>query len=93
MLQLLKRMMEANRTIGQQVTTGDTRRGRKHWVAERTGEPCRRCGALIRRSGQATGNAERMTYWCPRCQRGPAPTGQTTRSATLASDRPAGRPA
>jgi len=89
MLGLLKRMMEVNRTIGEQVTTGDTRRGRKHWVAGRTGEPCRRCGTLIRRSGQASGNLERVTYWCPRCQRGPAPEGQTTRSAALASDRPA----
>jgi endonuclease-8 len=93
MLRLLKRMMEANRTIGQQVTTGDLRRGRKHWVAERTGEPCRRCGTLIRRSGQTTGTLERVTYWCPTCQRGPAPAGQTSRTATVVSDRPDRRPA
>lgn len=32
----------------------------------REGEPCRRCGAPIRRAVQAG----RSTYWCPRCQRG-----------------------
>ena len=71
MLELLKRMMEVNRTIGHQVTTGDTRRGRKHWVAERAGEPCRRCGTPIRQAGQLAGGFERVTYWCPACQRSP----------------------
>src|SRR6266498_315506 len=71
MLALLKRMMETNRTIGYQVTTGDTRRGRRHWVAERTGEPCLRCGTPIRQAGQPAGGFERLTYWCPSCQRGP----------------------
>jgi endonuclease-8 len=79
MLDLLKRMMEVNRTIGQQVTTGDPRRGRKHWVAERAGEPCRRCGTPIRRGEQGPPGMERVTYWCPRCQRGPVPTGSTDR--------------
>jgi endonuclease-8 len=73
MLALLKRMMEANRTIGHQVTTGDARRGRKHWVAERGGEPCLRCGTPIRRATQATGGLERVTYWCPTCQPAPGP--------------------
>ncbi|HEY3034849.1 MAG TPA: DNA-formamidopyrimidine glycosylase family protein [Streptosporangiaceae bacterium] len=73
MLALLKRMMEVNRTIGHQVTTGDTRRGRKHWVAERGGEPCLRCGAPIRRAGQVVGGLERLTYWCATCQPGPGP--------------------
>jgi endonuclease-8 len=79
MLDLLKRMMEVNRTIGQQVTTGDPRRGRKHWVAERAGEPCRRCGTPIRRGEQGPRGMERVTYWCPRCQRGPVPSGSTDR--------------
>jgi endonuclease-8 len=80
MLELLKRMMEVNRSIGQQVTTGDTRRGRTHWVAQRTGEPCRRCGTPIRRAAQATSGSDRVTYWCPICQSGPAPEGATSRS-------------
>jgi formamidopyrimidine-DNA glycosylase len=93
MLELLKRMMEVNRSIGHQVTTGDTRRGRTHWVAERTGEPCRRCGTPIRRSAQATDALERVTYWCPTCQPGPAPEGATDRSIPPPPDRSANRPA
>jgi formamidopyrimidine-DNA glycosylase len=34
-------------------------------VYDREGEPCRRCGASIRRILQAA----RSTYYCPRCQR------------------------
>ena len=37
----------------------------KHWVYDRAGEPCRRCGAKIRRIVQGA----RATYYCPRCQR------------------------
>jgi formamidopyrimidine-DNA glycosylase len=37
----------------------------RYWVYERTGEPCRRCGGLIRcvRQGQ------RSSYYCPQCQK------------------------
>lgn len=92
MLELLKRMMEVNRPIGHQVTTGDTRRGRTHWVAERTDEPCRRCGTPIRRSGQAANGSERVTYWCPTCQRGPAPDGPPGPTPRSAADARSGRP-
>jgi endonuclease-8 len=92
LLELLKRMMEVNRPIGHQVTTGDTRRGRTHWVAERADEPCRRCGTPIRRSGQAANGSERVTYWCPTCQRGPAPNGPTGPPTRSAPDARPGRP-
>jgi endonuclease-8 len=36
------------------------------WVYGRRGRPCRRCGTPIRSRGQ--GDANRTTYWCPRCQ-------------------------
>jgi endonuclease VIII len=36
----------------------------------RAGRPCRRCGAVIR--SHAQGDAARIAYWCPRCQRGGA---------------------
>lgn len=36
-------------------------------VYKRQGQPCRRCGAAIRAHGQ--GDDNRMTYWCPGCQR------------------------
>jgi endonuclease-8 len=41
------------------------------WVYSRKGEPCRRCGELIRRRLQ--GPDARVTFWCPRCQ--PMPDG------------------
>jgi formamidopyrimidine-DNA glycosylase len=89
MLALLKRMMEANRTIGQQVTTGDTRRGHKHWVAERGGQPCRRCGTPIQRARQMVGGFERMTYWCVTCQPGPGPQApERPQGPDLAERRP-----
>jgi formamidopyrimidine-DNA glycosylase len=68
MVDLLKRLMEANRTTGNQITTGDTRPGRTTWVAARTGRPCRRCGTPIRKADQASYDGERVTYWCPICQ-------------------------
>lgn len=49
--------------------TGDTRRGRDHWVYGRTGLPCRRCGTLIRETSLgAEPGRERRVFWCPRCQ-------------------------
>jgi endonuclease-8 len=73
MVDLLKRLMEANRTTGSQITTGDTRPGRTHWVAARTGKPCRRCGTPIRKADQPSYDGERVTYWCPTCQPGLGP--------------------
>ena len=89
----------ATGVTGYQVTTGDTRRGKSHWVAGRAHQPCRRCGTPIRvvagvsersertsvtaatrsadralRGSAVSGDPERRrTWWCPRCQPGPAP--------------------
>lgn len=68
MVDLMKSLMEANRDTGAQVTTGDTRRGRDHWVYGRGGRPCRRCGTPIAKRPQPDGGPERVTYWCPHCQ-------------------------
>lgn len=65
---LLARLMQANRTTGMQITTGDTRRGRMQWVYGRAGESCRRCRTSIEREMQAGYGGERVTYWCPSCQ-------------------------
>src|SRR6266540_3558505 len=73
MLDLLARMMEANRYNGTQVTTGDPRRGRSHWVHGRAGRPCRRCGTTVRKADQESLGADRVTYWCPTCQPGRGP--------------------
>ena len=70
------RLLQANKHHPQQSTTGNTRKGEEHWVFERAGRPCRRCGRRIATAKQAeSGQAEqaRISYWCPSCQRGPAP--------------------
>ncbi|MFN2388055.1 MAG: DNA-formamidopyrimidine glycosylase family protein [Actinomycetota bacterium] len=66
---LTKRLMEANRDTGRQITTGDTRRGQVHWVYGRAGKPCRRCGAPIAMT--PSHGPERVTFWCPHCQSAP----------------------
>jgi endonuclease VIII len=65
---LLAKLMQANRTTGMQITTGDTRRGRMQWVYGRARQPCRRCHTKIRREMQAGYGGDRVTFWCPSCQ-------------------------
>jgi formamidopyrimidine-DNA glycosylase len=70
LIDLLQRSLYANRHIPGHVTTGDTRHGRQHWVYGRGGLPCRRCGTPIRKHAPEPGiDGERVTYWCPSCQR------------------------
>lgn len=72
------RLLQANKSHWQQTTTGSIRRGEDHWVFERGGRACRRCGAKIRQAMQGEADhpeRARISYWCPGCQRGPAPTG------------------
>lgn len=85
LVDLLVRLMRANRTVGAQVTTGDLRPGRQRWVYGRSGEACYRCGTGIRRAQQKGYGGDRVTYWCPACQRSPisrasARSGVTDRS-------------
>jgi endonuclease VIII len=42
-------------------------RPRRNAVYRRAGRPCPRCGEAIRSRGQ--GDANRIAYWCPACQR------------------------
>jgi endonuclease VIII len=72
---LAKRLLEANKTRPGHVTTGDTRRGRTNWVYGREGQPCLRCGTPVRCGQHGPEDRSRVAYWCPRCQRGPAPGG------------------
>lgn len=60
-------MLWANRLRRARTTTGNTRPGRQLWVYGRGGEPCRRCGTRVAYAGQST--ADRVSYWCPSCQR------------------------
>lgn len=64
-----RRLLQANKTRIEQVTTGDTRRGRESWVYGRSGRPCRRCGTPIMRGEQGTPGEERIRFWCPVCQK------------------------
>jgi endonuclease-8 len=59
----------ANRLRVIRTTTGNTRRGRQLWVYGRRGEPCQRCGTPIAHTNQSDATGERVSYWCPSCQR------------------------
>ena len=59
-------MLWANRLRVGRTTTGNTRPGQQLWVYGRRGEPCRRCGTPVARTGQS--DSERVSYWCPSCQ-------------------------
>jgi endonuclease-8 len=65
MVQRARDMLWLNRSRWNRTTTGDTRNGRQLWVYGRAGQECRRCGTPI----EADSWGERVTYWCPVCQR------------------------
>ena len=74
LIRLGRRLLTANKGRWEQVTTGNARRGEQHWVYERTGRPCRRCGTPVRGAEQLDPPwLPRLTYWCPSCQPGPPP--------------------
>ena len=86
LVDLAHRLLVANRERYDHVTTGDLRAGNRTWVYDRAGRPCRRCGATI----QVYSNGDEMTrvsYWCPRCQPGPAPTPVPARLAAQRRSR------
>jgi endonuclease-8 len=64
---LAHKLLTANRGHWTQSTTGSLHRGQTTYVYGRRAQPCRRCGTLVEKAEQA----DRVTYWCPRCQ--PAP--------------------
>ncbi len=69
LLELGRRLLDANKTRIDQVTTGDRAPGRQSWVYGQAGQPCRRCGTRIRRAEQGPTGEERVRFWCPACQR------------------------
>jgi endonuclease VIII len=58
-------MLWVNRFRWNRCTTGNTKAGQQLWVYGRTGRNCRRCGTRIKFDD----SGERVTYWCPSCQR------------------------
>jgi endonuclease-8 len=51
-------------------TTGRMRPADRLWVYSRGGKPCRTCATPI--AFRKSGDAARVTYWCPTCQHAPA---------------------
>ena len=71
------RLLVANKDHWHQSTTGNLHRGEENWVYGRLNRACRRCGTAIRRAMHAEAGheiEERVSFWCPHCQTGPAPT-------------------
>jgi endonuclease VIII len=71
LVNLARRLLDANKDRTGHITTGSARRGEENWVYGRRGRPCRRCGTPISSAGHATQRAdpqERVTFWCPSCQ-------------------------
>jgi endonuclease-8 len=73
LLSVGRRLMMTNRGRAEQTTTGSLRRGETHWVFERQGRPCRRCGTTVASVEQGEAPYQRLTYWCRHCQVGPSP--------------------
>ncbi|WP_313356117.1 DNA-formamidopyrimidine glycosylase family protein [Microbacterium sp.] len=70
LLDLGVRTIRANRDRVDRTFTGDARRGFTDWVYGRAGRSCRRCGTPIRKGELgADPTRERITFWCPSCQR------------------------
>jgi endonuclease VIII len=72
-IRLARDLLCRNADRAHQSTTGELARGRQHWVFERGGQRCRRCGTRIRTAEQGDGVYARIAYWCPTCQPGPHP--------------------
>ncbi|MCP2252503.1 endonuclease-8 [Prauserella aidingensis] len=70
---LARRLLRTNAHRWEQSTTGHLGRGRRTWVYERTRLGCFRCGGPVRVATQGPGTESRPTWFCPRCQHGPAP--------------------
>ena len=69
LVELGRRLLDANKTRIGHVTTADRAPGQRTWAYGRAGLPCRRCGTGIRRAEQGTPGEERVRFWCPACQR------------------------
>ncbi|MHB1434143.1 MAG: DNA-formamidopyrimidine glycosylase family protein [Streptosporangiaceae bacterium] len=70
LVELARRLLDANKERIGQITTGDPGRGRQTWVYGRASLPCRRCGTAVRQASQGPAPEERITFWCPYCQPG-----------------------
>jgi endonuclease-8 len=91
LVDLGRRLLDANKERLGHVTTGDSRPGRENWVYGRAGRPCRRCGTPIRRGEAGPAGQERLRFWCPSCQRLAEAARPRARAARHRRSEPAGR--
>ncbi|GAA2245304.1 putative endonuclease 8 2 [Streptomyces ruber] len=74
---LAQKLLEVNRDRPVRNTTGLPRPD--FFVYGRAPRPCLRCRTSVRVAYQGDGAGERVSYWCPTCQTGPAPAGSQHR--------------
>jgi endonuclease VIII len=67
-VEMARRLLDANKARSATVTTGLNARGAETWVYGRAGRPCRRCGTVIMKANLGPAIEERLAVWCPRCQ-------------------------
>ncbi len=65
---LALRLIRANSTRAIRSSTGDLRIGKRAYVFDRGGQPCRRCGSTIQVGETGTSPVTRAAWWCPSCQ-------------------------
>jgi endonuclease-8 len=68
-----RKLLLANAWRFDQSTTGELARNRKNWVYGRGRLGCFRCGGRVLVRAQGHDVQERLTWFCPHCQRGPYP--------------------
>ncbi|MCW2512693.1 MAG: nei [Mycobacterium sp.] len=68
-VQRARDMLWLNRSRINRTTTGNTRAGSDLWVYGRGGRPCRRCGTTIESDRAQVTGTDRISFWCPNCQR------------------------
>ncbi len=75
-------------------TTVSTRTGRNTYVHGRSGQPCLRCGGLVRVASIGPKLMQRTAFYCPVCQPGPTPTddGRSQRPLGAGPRSPRGNP-
>lgn len=71
---LAHKLLLANAWRNEQITTGDPGRGRENWAYGRTRQGCFRCGGRVLVRNQGHDVQRRPTWFCPKCQPGPAPS-------------------
>ena len=68
-VQRARDMLWLNRSRVNRTTTGNTRAGADLWIYGRVGRPCRRCGTTVESDRALVTGTERISFWCPNCQR------------------------